>query len=37
MKWVLRYVKDTIDFGLLFDANVSNVKSLVDYVDYNYG
>jgi hypothetical protein len=37
VKWILRYLKGTKDVGLLFDANSNNAKSLLGYVDADYG
>ena len=34
VKWILRYIKGTLDHGLLFDGNDS--KTLVGYVDADY-
>ena len=37
VKWILRYLKSTKDYGLLFDGLSSNAKSLLGYVDADYG
>ncbi len=37
VKWILRYIKGSLDTGLLFDAHSNNAKSLVGYVDADYG
>jgi hypothetical protein len=37
VKWILRYVNGTKDVGLLFDGYLENAKSLLDYVDVDYG
>ena len=37
VKWILRYLKGTVDYGLLFDAKSFNAKSLIGYVDADYG
>lgn len=37
MKWIMRYLKSTLDYGLLFDGLLHNAKSLFDYVDADYG
>lgn len=37
MKWIMRYLKNTMDYGLLFDGLLDNAKSLFDYVDADYG
>ncbi len=37
MKWILRYLKGMVDYGLLFDARSFNAKSLMGYVDGDYG
>jgi hypothetical protein len=37
VKWILRYLKGTVDFGLLFDAKSKDAKSLIGYVDADYG
>ncbi|OAE22276.1 hypothetical protein AXG93_3491s1170 [Marchantia polymorpha subsp. ruderalis] len=36
VKWILRYLKGTMDYDLLFDAKSLNVKSLIGYVDADY-
>lgn len=36
VKWILRYLKSTVDYGLLFDGLLDNVKSLFGYVDVDY-
>ncbi|OAE30123.1 hypothetical protein AXG93_1112s1410 [Marchantia polymorpha subsp. ruderalis] len=37
VKCTLKYLKDTMNYGLLFDAKSLNAKSLIDYVDADYG
>ena len=37
VKWILRYLKGTTDVGLLFDAKSLNAKSVIGYVDADYG
>jgi hypothetical protein len=37
VKWILRYLQGTSDVGLLFDAHGENARSLVGYVDSDYG
>ena len=37
VKWILRYLKGTKGVGLLFDKNSNNAKSLLGYVDADYG
>ena len=37
VKWILRYLKGTVDYGLLFDAKSLNAISLIGYVDADYG
>ena len=37
VKWILRYLESTKDFGLLFDGQLNNAKSLMGYVDVDYG
>ncbi|OAE25973.1 hypothetical protein AXG93_1712s1530 [Marchantia polymorpha subsp. ruderalis] len=37
VKWILRYLKGTMDYGLLFGAKSLNAKSLIGYVDVDYG
>ncbi|OAE29694.1 hypothetical protein AXG93_509s1470 [Marchantia polymorpha subsp. ruderalis] len=37
VKWILRYLKSTLDYGLLFDGLLDNAKSLFGYVDADYG
>lgn len=37
MKWILRYLKGTTDVGLLFDAKSLNAKSVIGFVDADYG
>lgn len=37
VKWILRYLKGTLDTGLLFDARSDNAKSLLGFVDADYG
>ncbi len=36
VKWILRYLKGTLDTGLLFDARLDNAKSLLGFVDADY-
>jgi ATP-binding cassette subfamily B (MDR/TAP) protein 1 len=37
VKWILRYLKGTTDFGLVFDSKLHNAKSVIGYVDADYG
>ena len=37
VKWILRYLKGTVDYGPLFDAKSYNAKALIGYVDVDYG
>ena len=37
VKWILRYLKGTLDVGLLFDAKSDNARALLGYVDADYG
>ncbi|OAE18442.1 hypothetical protein AXG93_2376s1010 [Marchantia polymorpha subsp. ruderalis] len=37
VKWIMRYLKSTLDYGLLFDGLLYNAKSLFGYVDVDYG
>ncbi|KAL2611475.1 hypothetical protein R1flu_023167 [Riccia fluitans] len=36
VKWILRYIKDTMGYGLLFDAQSHQAKTLVGFVDSDY-
>lgn len=36
MKCIMRYLKSTLDYDLLFDGLLDNVKSLFSYVDVDY-
>lgn len=36
MKWILKYLKSTKDYCLLFDGSLDDVKYLLGYVDANY-
>ncbi|OAE29640.1 hypothetical protein AXG93_1762s1210 [Marchantia polymorpha subsp. ruderalis] len=36
MKWIMRYLKSTLDYGLLFDGLSDNAKSLFSYVEADY-
>ncbi|KAL2630722.1 hypothetical protein R1flu_015408 [Riccia fluitans] len=36
MKWILRYIKGTMGYGLLFDAHSHQAKTLVGFVDSDY-
>ncbi|OAE35298.1 hypothetical protein AXG93_392s1470 [Marchantia polymorpha subsp. ruderalis] len=36
-KWIMRYIKGSLDTGLLFDARSNNASSLLEYVDVDYG
>ncbi|OAE30129.1 hypothetical protein AXG93_246s1000 [Marchantia polymorpha subsp. ruderalis] len=36
VKWILRYLKNTVDYGLLFNGLLDNAKSLFGYVDVDY-
>ncbi|OAE22853.1 hypothetical protein AXG93_4703s1030 [Marchantia polymorpha subsp. ruderalis] len=37
VKWIMRYLKSTLDYDSLFDGILYNAKSLFDYVDGDYG
>ena len=37
VKWILKYLKGTTDFGLVFDSKLHNAKSVIGYVDADYG
>ncbi|CAM6086082.1 unnamed protein product [Calypogeia fissa] len=37
VKWILRYLKGTSDVGLLFDAQGDSARSIIGYVDSDYG
>ena len=37
VKWMLRYLKGTEDYGLLFDRRSDRTTALVGYVDSDYG
>ena len=36
VKWVLRYIKGTIDVGLVFEKDSTSKQDCVGYVDSNY-
>jgi len=36
VKWVLRYIKDTIDVGSVFEKNSTNKQECIGYVDSDY-
>ncbi len=36
VKWILRYIKGTIDFGILFDSRATNSTHVLGFVDANY-
>jgi len=36
MKWILRYIKDTIDVGLVFKKDFAGKQECIKYVDFNY-
>ena len=36
MKWVLRYIKGTIDVGLVFKKDFIDKQECISYVDSNY-
>ena len=36
LKWVLRYIKGTIDVGLIFEKNSAGKQECVGYVDSDY-
>ncbi|KAL2623658.1 hypothetical protein R1flu_003863 [Riccia fluitans] len=36
VKWILRYIKGTMGYGLLFDAHSHQAKTLVGFVDSDY-
>lgn len=37
VKWIIRYIKGSLDTGLLFYARSNNASSLLGYVDADYG
>ena len=37
VKWILRYLKGTVNVGLLFDSNTHQAKLLMGFVDADYG
>jgi hypothetical protein len=37
IKWILRYLKGIKDVRVLFDGSSNNAKSLLGYVDADYG
>jgi len=36
MKWILRYIKDTINVGLVFEKDTIGKKECIEYVDSDY-
>ena len=36
MEWILRYVKDSIDRGLVFDRNKAATLDIIGFVDFDY-
>ncbi|XP_062085360.1 secreted RxLR effector protein 161-like [Humulus lupulus] len=36
LKWILRYIKDTLDVGLIYDSSFTNKDEVVGYVDSDY-
>ncbi|KAL2608161.1 hypothetical protein R1flu_026734 [Riccia fluitans] len=36
VKWIMRYIKGTMGYGLLFDAHSPQAKTLVGFVDSDY-
>ena len=36
MKWIIRYIKGTIDIGLLFKEDVTDKQECIGYVDSDY-
>jgi ATP-binding cassette subfamily B (MDR/TAP) protein 1 len=36
VKWIMRYIKGTLDMGILFDARAMNAKILIGYVDFDH-
>ena len=36
VKWILRYIKGMIDYGILFDSHISDSTQIVGYVDADY-
>jgi len=36
IKWILRYIKDTIDIDLIFKKDVTGKKEFIGYVDFDY-
>lgn len=36
VKWILRYLKGTVDFGLLFDKNSVKTNDVIGFVDSDY-
>ncbi|CAM6103364.1 unnamed protein product [Calypogeia fissa] len=37
IKWILRYLRGTSKISLLFDAQGDSARSVIDYVDFDYG
>lgn len=36
MKWILHYLKDTTNIGLMYDSSSSFTINVVEYTDFNY-
>ena len=36
LKWILRYIKDTIDIGLVFEKDIMGKHEYIGYVDFDY-
>jgi len=36
VKWILQYIKGTIDIGLIFKKDVASKKKCIRYVDSDY-
>ena len=36
MRWILRYIKCTVDVGLIFEKDDHNKQECTGYVDSNY-
>ena len=36
VQWILRYIKDTIDIGLIFKNDVAGKQDCIGYIDSDY-
>ena len=36
MRWILRYIKGTVDVGLIFEKDVAGMQECTGYVDSDY-